>query len=279
MKNKQHMILALMASLTVIFSPNIFAQNKEKFTEEIVIPLSNPGQVGTLEVSQIFGGVKVIGYDGQEVIVTAMQRKMNSTKKMKNGLRKIENNSMALAAEESDNYVEVEAQNFGRGKHQSMNLEIQVPKNFNLKLSGVNNGYSVVENVNGEFEISNVNNDITLIGVSGSAVVDTVNGEVKATFNQVTPGSQMVLTSFNGDVDLSLPSDVKADFKLRTTNGDIFTGFDIEFDTSAPVVEKDSGKNSYKVKLEKWVSGAANGGGTEVILKSHSGDLIVRSVD
>jgi len=279
MKNNQQIIMALTASVVALFSSNTVAQDNDMFTEEIVIPLSNPDQIGTLEVNQVYGGVKVIGYEGQEVIVTAMQKKMNSTKKMKNGLRKIENNSMALSAEESDNYIEIDAQNFGRGKHKSMNLEIKVPRNFNLKLSGINNGYSLVENVNGEFEISNVNNDITMNGVSGSAIVDTVNGEIKASFDQVTPGSQLVLTSFNGDVDLSLPDDIKADFKLRTTNGDIYTGFDIEFDASEPVVEKDSSKKSYKVKLEKWVSGAANGGGVEVVLKSHSGDLIVRATD
>ncbi len=278
MKNNKQLIMVIGALATTFFSSNAAAQDSGMFTEEIVIPLSNPGQIGTLEVNQIYGGVKVIGYDGQQVIVTASQKKMNSSIKMKNGLRKIQNNSMSLVAEESDNYIEVESQNYG-GKIQSMNLEIKVPKNFNLKLSGVNNGYTLVENVNGEFEISNVNNDITLNAVSGSAVVDTVNGEIKATFNQVTADSQMVLTSFNGDVDLSLPSDIKADFKLKTANGEIYTGFDIEFDTSEPVVEKDSSKRSYKVKLEKWVSGSANGGGAEVVLKSHSGDLIVRSLD
>ena len=278
MKNNTISVMAWFTTAAAFFSVNVMAQNDDMLTEEIVIPLSNPGQIGTLEVNQIYGGIKVIGYDGQQVIVTAMQKKMSATVQMKNGLRKIQNNSMALSAEESDNYVEVESQNYG-GKNQNMNLEIKVPKNFNLKLSGINNGYTIVENVQGEFEISNVNNDITLTEVSGSAVVDSVNGEIKATFNQVTVGSQMVLTSFNGDVDLSLPGNIKADFKLRTTNGDIYTGFDIVFDTSEPVIEKDSSNKSYKVKLEKWVSGSANGGGTEVVLKSHSGDLILRAMD
>ncbi len=171
MKMNKNIIAALVTTVTAFFSANSVAQNAVvndtgMFTEEIVIPLSNPGQIGTLEVNQIYGGVKVIGYDGQQVIVTVMQKKMSSTIQMKNGLRKIQNSSMALSAEESDNYVEVEAQ-FRRGKNQSMNLEIKVPQNFNLKLSGINDGYTLVENVNGEFEISNVNNDITLNEVSG----------------------------------------------------------------------------------------------------------------
>jgi hypothetical protein len=110
-------------------------------------------------------------------------------------------------------------------------------------------------------------------------VVDSVNGKITATFNQVTSGSKIMLTSFNENVDVSLPSKVQADFKLRTAYGEIFTGFDIEFDSSEPVIEKDNSKKSYKVKLEKWVTGKANGGGTEIVLKSHSGDLIVRAQD
>lgn len=274
MMNIKIVLMALVLPLT-----QALAQSADFLSEEIVIPLSNPGSIGTLEVNQIYGGIKVSGYDGKEVIVIAKQKRMNSTVEMKNGLRKIENNSMALEAEESDNYIEIHSQNHNGGDKNSMSLEIKVPRNFNLKLSSINDGATWVENINGEMEISNINDDITMTAVSGSAVVDSVNGKITATFKQVTSGSKMVLTSFQDDVDVTLPSNIKADFKLRTTRGDIYTGFDVEFDTSEPVIEKDNNRKAYKVKLEKWVSGKANGGGTEIILKSHSGDLILRAQD
>ena len=256
--------LALVMTLTVSLS---MAQGSDELAEKIVIPLSDPGAIGTLEVNQIYGGMKVTGYNGKEVVVVAKQKKMKSTVKMKNGLRKIQNNSMALEAEESDNHVEVVAMNHNGGNSKYMNLEIQVPKNFNLKLQSINDGDIWIENINGEIEVSNVNDDITLNRVSGSAVVDSVNGLIKANFSAITPGSKLVFTSFNEDVDITLPQSVKADFKLKTTYGDIFTGFDIDFDASEPVIKKDSREKSYKVKLEKWVSGTANGGGTEIVLK------------
>lgn len=277
---KNNMISGITISLLILcLSSLAHADDHEMFTEEVVIPLSQPGQSGTLEVSQIYGGVTVTGYDGQQVIIAAQQKRMKSSVNMKNGLRKIQNNSMALVAEERDNHVEVNSESHMYGNNQTMNLDIKVPKNFNLKLSGINNGYTIVNNVSGDFEISNVNNDITLNQVTGSAIVDTVNGEIKATYNQVSPDGRLVFTSFNGDVDLTLPRNIKADFKLKTFSGEIFTGFDVEFDSSKPVVKKSNDKRSYKVNVEKWVSGQANGGGTEVTLKSHSGDLIVRAQD
>lgn len=279
MNKQQHILVALIATTSAFFSATLMAQDNDVFTEEMVIPLSDPGQVGTLEVHQIYGGIKVTGYDGQQVIVVAKQEKMKTVSEMKNGLRRIQNNSMALLVEESDNQIKINAQNHSGGGKNSMNLEIQVPRNFNLKLWSINDGNTWVENINGEMEISNINNDITLSQVSGSAVVDSVNGEIKATFKKTTVGSQMAFTSFNGDVDVSLPSSVQADFKLKTTMGEILTGFDVEFKASQPIIQKDSSQKSYKVKLEKWVTGTANGGGTEITLKSHSGDLILRAVD
>ncbi|WP_223789242.1 DUF4097 domain-containing protein [Marinicella meishanensis] len=263
--------------LCACLTPLWAQEDRGMLREEIVIPLSDPDAIGTLEVNQIYGGMRVIGYDGKEVIVIAMQEKMNASSEKRNGLRKIVNNSLALAAEESDNHVEVVAKNYHSGKNKVMNLEIRVPRQFNLQLSSINDGDIWVENVQGEMEISNTNDNITLTKVAGSAVVDSVNGLIKADFTAVTADSRMLFTSFNDDIDLTLPANIQADFKLQTAYGDILTGFDVEFNASDPIIEKDTDEDSYRVTLEKWVTGTANGGGTEVVLKSHSGDLILRS--
>lgn len=260
----------------VVISPHVLAQSEE-FSEEIIIPLSNPGQMGTLEVHQIEGGIKVIGYDGKEVVLVAKQKRVKQATKMKNGLRKIENNSLAVEAEESGNHVEVHAMNHASSNPGAMNLEIKVPKNFNLQLNNINNGSTWVEGVDGEFEISNINNDITLNNVSGSAVVDTVNGDIKAQFNATSKEKKMMMTTFNGDVDLTLPKNTAADLKMKTFSGEIFTDFDMQLKKSTPEVNRESKKKTYHVKIENWVMGAINGGGPEMVLTSHSGDIIVRS--
>jgi len=277
MKLTKQLYVCLVVGCITTFATPLLAQDRGVIREDIVIPLSDPGAIGTLEVNQIYGGMKVVGYDGKEVIVVAMQEKMNVTSEKKNGLRKIANNSLALEAKESDNHVEVVAKNYHSGKDNVMNLEIRVPRKFNLQLSSINDGDIWIENVEGEMEISNVNDDITMIKVAGSAVVDSVNGLIKADFTSVNPNSQMLFTSFNDDIDLSLPDDIAADFQLQTAYGDILTGFDVEFSASDPIIDQDKNEKYYKVTLEKWVTGSANGGGTKVVMKSHSGDLILRS--
>ncbi len=44
----------------------------------------------------------------------------------------------------------------------------------------------------------------------------------------------MASTSFNGDVDVTLPASAKANLKLRTDQGEIFTDFDVQIRPSWP---------------------------------------------
>ena len=202
--------------MTMMLAQVVWAQNTDEMREELVIPLSQPGQPGTLEVNQIYGGIVVRGYDGNEVIVVARQKRMHQEVTMKNGLRKIQSHTMALEIEENDNHVNVDSKNWASDGKAAVNLEIQVPRNFSLKLKNINDGQTRVEQVTGDLEISNINHDITLIDVSGSAVVDSINGTIKAVYTTLAADSQLAFTSFNENVDLTLPASVKADFKLQT---------------------------------------------------------------
>jgi hypothetical protein len=241
------------------------------------VPLSRPNDAGRLVVSQISGSINVIGYDGKEVIVKASIRergsKKGSRKGSKNGLKRIANTSLKISAEEKDNKVRIINENHNR----ETNLEIKVPKNFSLKLSTINNGDIDVQGVNGEMEISNVNGEITLLNINGSATADTTNGDVKVVFNSINSEDSMAFSSFNGDVDITFPSSLKADVKLKSEMGDIFTDFDMTVDNHKPVVDKNTSGGTYKVKIEQWVNGKINGGGPEMLFKTFNGDIILRS--
>ena len=73
-----------------------------------------------------------------------------------------------------------------------------------------------------------VNGSVMLTDVAGAAVVHSTNGEVKVTLRQVTPQKPMSFTSFNGDVDVTLPPNTKANLKMRTDHGEVLTDFDVQ---------------------------------------------------
>ena len=87
---------------------------------------------------------------------------------------------------------------------------IQVPVNTSLKLSCINGGNIVVEDISGEIEVNNINGGVKLTNVSGSVIAHALNQNVIVKLNKITPDKSMSFSSLNGDVDVTLPADAKA---------------------------------------------------------------------
>ncbi len=258
--------------LVFIVFPVLMASAQES-VDLFSVPLSRPNEAGRLEVGQISGSIHVLGYDGKEVIVKASIQERGSSEKTKNGLKRVTNSSMNIGAEEKDNTVRIINENPNR----ETDLEIKVPKNFSLKLSTVNNGDIEVQGVNGELEISNVNGEIVLRDIGGSASADTTNGDVTVVFNSVKSNAGMAFSSFNGTVDVTFPNSLKANVKVKSEMGEIYTDFEMAVDKQKAVAKTEKSSQTYKVKIDQWVNGTINGGGPEMLFKTFNGDIIIRS--
>ncbi|MFY0604691.1 MAG: hypothetical protein JXQ93_12180 [Flavobacteriaceae bacterium] len=268
-KNIKLTIVSLMLLVTV----NLIAQ------ETVTVPLTNPAKKGLLKMGIINGSITVKGYTGKEVIIKGIKREGSDnhghrrSKKSKNGLKRISNNSLEFSATEYDNEVRVKS-----SVHGTTDFEIQVPKNFSLKISTINRGEIYVENVNGTMDISNTNGKITLKDISGSVSADALNRDITVNFIKVTPNVAMAFSSLNGDIDVTFPKTIKADIKVKSDRGEIYTDFDLKAKPSKAKVTKEGGKgNAYRVKVEKWIKGSINGGGAEILFKNFNGDVIIRS--
>jgi len=58
---------------------------QEKGTQELVVPISNPGEKGALEVNLVNGSIKVSGYKGSEVIIEASESEKDNLFKVGTG--------------------------------------------------------------------------------------------------------------------------------------------------------------------------------------------------
>lgn len=255
--------------LSFLLTNLISAQNNQ----ELVVPLSNSNESGVLDVNILYGSIKVVGSAVKDVIITVSTEQKKVENSGKNGLKRIPNNSFGLTAKEENNHVKVKTDL----SNKNVLLEIKVPQNFGLKLRAVNDGDIEVENVNGEIEINHVNGGVSLTDVSGSAMVNTMNGDIKVNFKDITKNTPMAFTTFNGDVDVTFPADLKASVKMQSNMGEIFTDFDMTMKKSTPKEEKNSEEGVYKISIEEWVSGDINGGGPEMTFKNFQGDIIIRS--
>ncbi len=246
---------------------------QEQSTQEIEIPLSKPGERGFLDLDSKNGRIKVVGYDGSTVKVkmTKYGKKVDKNKS-KNGMRLISNGGFNFEATERNNKVKVENEGWGP----RVDFEVQVPRNFDLKLDAYNNGHISVEGVNGEFDIESYNGPITLENIGGSVAASTYNGTIKVSFNAVTADVPMNFDTYNGDVDVTVPDGTKFSVKMKT-NRDIFTDFEsFALSQAKPIKNQNDRGEGYKVKLENWVEGDLNGGGAEVTMKTRNGNIYIR---
>ena len=259
----------LIVLLIILLAWNIQAQDQG---DELIVPLSDPGKAGILKASLHTGNIKVIGYSGNEVIVTVTTDEREISQESRGGLRRIPNSSFGISAREEDNYVTVSSSN----QNKEVNLSIQVPRKFSLKLRSHNGDYITVENVEGEVDVSFHNGDITLENIAGSAVCNSHNGDIIVGFTSITPDTPMAFTTYNGDVDITFPGTLKANLKMRSDRGEILTGFDVDLQKNQPKREGNRESGVYKVSIEAWVTGKINGGGPEMLFKSYNGDKLIR---
>jgi hypothetical protein len=244
--------------------------------EQLIVPLSSPGKSYSLKIHLVTGSIKVVSYDGKDIIINATPRDGDNdegTKDVENGMKRISSSGgFEVTAKEADNTVTVNSGNPGK----AIDLDLKIPQDVKLKLSTVNNGDIIVENVRGELEVNNVNEKITLTNISGSVVANTVNGDITVTFNSVDPKAPMAFSTLNGDVRVTLPPDTKANLKLKSDNGEVYSDFDVDIDKTPSKINKVTEPGMYKIKKDDWVYGKINGGGPEMIMKNMQGNIYVK---
>jgi DUF4097 and DUF4098 domain-containing protein YvlB len=165
-----------------------------------------------------------------------------------------------------------------RGGPRGENLTIQVPVNTSVQLKTVNGGNVDVTGISGDLDVENTNGSITLKNVSGAVVAHTVNGAVTVSLDRLATDKPMSFTSLNGRVDVTLPADAKARLRLKTTNGAVYSDFDVKMDpdNSKPVVEDNRGKGGrYRIRMDHGVSGTINGGGPDYTFQTMNGDILI----
>jgi len=254
---------------------------QESDVDRISLKFSDPSKSGSIQTSLINGGITVTGYDGDEVIIEASTRSTTlsdhdyeNDRKTK-GMIKIPFRTTGLEVEEDNNEMEISAVSWKR----TIDLNIRTPKKTSLKLHCVNAGDIVVENVEGEIDVNNINGKVTLTNVSGTVVAHALNKDLIVTMDKVDPKNSMSFSTLNGDIDVTMPSNIKADVHLKSDNGEIYSDFEIKIENNPKKIIKENGREKggrYKVEIEQFIYGKINGGGPEYRFKSFNGDIFIR---
>ena len=264
-------------AIAMLIHTGLRAQTAEK--DQLVVPLSQPGKAYKLNVDIVDGSITVVGYEGKDIIIDVKDKERGEKRQHnRDGMHSLSTGRRAdIQANENNNSVTVEGE---AGK--TTNLVLKVPQgDATLKLQTVNDGDIVVSNINGDLELTNTNGGIKATGISGSVVANTVNGNVIVTFKSIDPKAAMAFTTLNGNVDVTFPPSLKANVKLKSDRGDIFTDFDVVAEEHKPTVSNKSTPKGkmYSLKIEDWVYGKINGGGPQLMMKNMNGNLYIRKIN
>jgi DUF4097 and DUF4098 domain-containing protein YvlB len=257
---------------------------------------------GTVEISNVSGSVKVVGWDRAEVAVTGT---------LGRGTERLE-----FSGSGERTTVKVVLPHFAHHVDGS-ELEVKIPAGSNLEVETVSADTSVdgvlgnvrahtvsggvtvggkpsgfdAKTVSGDIEItaanapgraSSVSGGVTLRGVAGDvearsvsgtlavrggetsrAELETTSGDIRFDASLAKDG-RLDVKSVSGTVELDLPSTTAADFDVTTFSGDITNQFGPE------------ARRTSEYAPGKELSFSTSGGGARVVVKSFSGSVLLR---
>jgi len=248
--------------------------------ERATVPFSDASRPRKLVVDTTFGSVTVRGYNGQEAVVETSNRDGIRARGRREseppaGMHRIGGNNASLEITEENNTIRVSS---GRSPFSQGDVVIQVPTQTSVSVNARLGNSITIENITGEIEANNMNGQVTITNVSGSVVAHSMNGKIVASLNNVTPDKAMSFSTMNGEIDVTLPASIKANVKLKTDHGDIFTDFDVKMDTTSrpPTVEDNRKRGGrYRVQFDRGTSGTINGGGPEIQFTTFNGNILI----
>lgn len=245
---------------------------------------------------QIIVEETIINDENKEIMVTKMDHKVifNSSqpikesnskakKERRKGLKPIEkevefDNTTSL--EEKDgkvilNNIDLHQDDFHRIMMMDLNkskFEIKVPNSMKIivKKSKAISPFMLgkdtefrVKNFKGEIELASLNQDVILENISNSTLVNTMLGDIEATFTKLNQDAVVSLITTAGFVDVSIPQKEKITFDLESMTGEILTNLDLK------------AKSERKTMNQKYKANY-NGGGKVIQLKTTAGDIYIR---
>ncbi|GGK82998.1 hypothetical protein GCM10011405_33540 [Rufibacter glacialis] len=245
---------------------------KEGELRSYKVKLGN-GKDKQVQLSMSKSNVKIVGHTGDEVIIET--RDYSAPPKRAEGLKPLynqeeDNTNLGLSVAKSNNTLTI-----AKASRAYADYVIRIPKNAAVVYKETNWESSEISfaDLDGEIELKLNNSDVTLTNISGPVVANNTGGSIKVVFSSLNQSKPSAISTVNGDIDITLPAKDKANFKLKSLQGEIYTDFDIEIQRQK---EEDDDEGLALVGGGGNIVGKVNGGGVEMNIQTISSDIFIR---
>jgi DUF4097 and DUF4098 domain-containing protein YvlB len=257
-------ILAIVG-LTLAFCAAAFAQDTSG--DRIVVPARGSSQGRVVNCSLLNGAITVRTHAGSDVIVEGAHR---HREERHDGMHRIGDSDSGLEVVQDDSAITVHDRN-GNGA-----VTITVPVDTSLRLHTLSGGVDV-DGVHGELEVHTLNGHVDLINVGGTVTADSQNGPIKVTMDSVNANKPLTFSTLNGMVDVTLPSDLKADLTVKSNHGAVYSDFDVTLGASRSVTSPNGTSDGrYRIRMDNTIHGTINGGGVDLTIHTLNGAVYIR---
>jgi hypothetical protein len=255
----------------LLLSLGALACAQELTGDRVVVPArDNRPRVIKANVSN--GSITVKTHAGQDVILETGSHGRSSPERTVDGLRRLDLPPRGLDVVEDANVITVRLS----GEARNGSLIMTVPVDTSLQLLS-SNGAIDVDGVHGELDLTSHNGAVTATNVSGTVVADTHNGALRVSLTRVDANKPLAFTSYNGPIDVTLPADFKANLKLRASQGEIYTDFEVKLMPGQSITEPSStGNGMQRVRTSQVINATINGGGTDASFTTYNGKILIR---
>lgn len=264
------------------------AQTKAQTSKEEIekeISLVSPAKDVTLEVYNILGSIKVVGYSGNKIMVE-VDKTISAKEKedIELGVKEFE-----LGVEESSDKVviytkapydsrpSVKNKKDDDNRKYSIKLDfvIKVPHDINLRISTINDGNLNVSNVYGILKVDNVNGGIGVDNAQSQAKLRTINGNIDVT-SASSPADGSSYHTINGTINASYPASSSADLKLKSMNGSFYTDFPDAEVVPQTVVKKTGSEPTSTYKLNRDTHLKIGNGDNKISFETLNGNIYIK---
>lgn len=246
--------------LGVLFAQHAVAQTYKT-------QLTNNASNG-IEFSLSRSDISIEGHNSSEVIIENTD--YEAPPERARGLKPLygggtDNTGIGLSVEEENGILKIVQTSSNSG-----DFKVMVPNKIRVLIEEVNWGGGDIEirNHAGEIEIQSKNGDINLQNVSGPVIAHSTSGDADIVFSEVSNATPTSISLISGYIDVTLPASTRADFRMSSISGEIYTDMDIQMEGGKEGLSRLGGGRK--------IEGTLNGGGVEMGFKTISGDIYLR---
>lgn len=212
----------ILISASILMASIAFGQDNKPYKANF------SGSNKKVQILSAANQLTVEGYNGNEVIIETDKGNKEFPEEAE-GLRVIsagvvDNTGTGANVTTEENVMKIrlpKSRYFG-------NFKVKIPNNLpvNIKENGNAYGKWYIGGLDSELEINTSYSTVNIKGVSGPIIARCGYGKISVVYDKLNPDKPNSISA-SGAVDVTLPGDTKANLRLESTYGEIFTDFDL----------------------------------------------------